>query len=94
MEKKAVAAGEHVTFEPAFERVLAEHFHDAAEGVEFAAVSVFRLVFGEPGFLRSGVDGSEPVGGGLVRAEDAEGVHVAAHDFGQKVGKHVGWRSI
>ncbi len=62
--------------------------------VEFAAVGIFRLVFGEPGFLRSGIDCGEPVGGRLVRAEDAEGIHVAAHDFGKKVREHVGGWSV
>ena len=70
--EQAVAAGKDVAFEPAFERVLAEHLHHAAEDVEFAAVGIFRLVFGKPGLLRSGVDRGEPVGGGFVGAENAE----------------------
>jgi len=31
--------------------VLAQHFHHAPGDIEFAAVRVFRLEFGQPGFL-------------------------------------------
>ena len=48
--EEAVAAGEDVAFEPAFEGVLAEHLHDAAVGGEFAAVGVFGEVAVDPGF--------------------------------------------
>ncbi len=89
-----MTAGKHVAFEPAFESVLAEHLHDAAEDVEFAAVSVFRLEFGKPGFFRSVVDRGEPVGGGFVGSKNAEAGHVAAHHLGQKVGEHVGGGSV
>ena len=65
--KEAVTAGEDVSFEPAFERMLAQHLHHAAGDVEFAAVGIFRLVFGKPGLFRSGVDGGESVGGGFIR---------------------------
>ena len=92
--EEAVAAGENVAFEPAFKRVLAEHLHDASRDVELAAVGIFRLVFGKPCLLRSGVDRREPVGGCFVRAKDPEAAHVAAHDFREKMGENVGWRSI
>ena len=92
--EEAVAAGENVAFEPAFEGVLAEHLHDAAGKVELAAVGVFRFVLREPGFFRSGVNGREAVRGGLVGAEDAEGIHIAAHDFGKKMAKDVGGRGV
>ena len=41
--EEAMPSGEHVAFEPAFERVLGEHLHDAAGGGEEAAVGVLRL---------------------------------------------------
>ena len=41
--KEAVAAGEHVAFEPAFERVLAQHLHHAAVGRDVGAVGIFGL---------------------------------------------------
>src|SRR5260370_33464496 len=87
--KEAVATCEHVTFEPALERVLAEHLHDTPGDVKLAAVGVFLLVFGKPGLLRSSVDCGEPVGGRLIRAEDAERAHIPAHYSGKKVCKHV-----
>jgi len=64
--------------------VLAEHLHDTPETSKLATVSVFLLVFGKPGLLRSSVDCGEPVGGCLIRAEDTEGVHIPAHYFGKK----------
>jgi hypothetical protein len=39
--KKSVPAAEQITFEHAFDGVLAEHFDDAAIGRQFAAVAVF-----------------------------------------------------
>ena len=84
--EEAVAAGEDVAFEPAFEGVLAEHLHDAAVGGEVAAVGVFGLVCRPSRSCRAAfVDGVELVGGGFVRAEDAEAGHVAAHDVAQEV---------
>ena len=82
-----MAAGENVGFEPAFEGVLAEHLHDAAEKVELAAVGVFRFVLGEPCFFGCGVDAVRLIGGGLVRAEDAEVGHIAPHDVAQENGR-------
>ena len=87
--EEAVAAGEDVALEPAFERVLAEHLHHAAVGGDLGAVGVFGLVFGEPGLLASVVDAVEPVGGGFVGAEDAEDCHVAPHDVAQKCARAV-----
>src|SRR5260370_34798879 len=87
--KEAVATCEHVTFEPALERVLAEHLHDTPGDVNLATVSVFLLVFGKPGLLRSSVDCGELVGGCLIRAEDTEGFHIPAHYFGKKVGNNL-----
>src|ERR1700730_10871586 len=75
--EQAMAAGQDITFKPAFEGVLAKHFHDASGGVEFAAVGVFRFVFGEPGLFRSRIDGGEAVRGSFVEAEDAGGNHDA-----------------
>ena len=49
--EEPVAASQNVTFKPAFERVLAQHFHHAPGDIEFAAVGVIRLEFGQPGFL-------------------------------------------
>ena len=81
--EEAVASGEQVAFEHAFHGVLAEHLHDAAVGREFAAVEVFLEIFLDPELLADLVDGVELVGGVLVRAEDAEVVHVGLHDVAQ-----------
>src|SRR5580658_275621 len=92
--KETVAACEHVTLEPPLQRVLAEHFHDASCDVKLTPVGVFRFVFCKPGLLRGGVDRGEPVGSRFVRAEDTEGVHIAAHNFSKKVAKYVRWRCV
>ena len=89
-----MATGENVAFEPTFEGVFAEHFHDAACDVEFATIGIFWLEFGEPGFLGGGVDGGESVGGSFVGTKDAEGMHIAAHNFGEEVAEDVGGRSV
>ena len=75
--EEAVAAGEDVAFEPAFEGVLGEHLHDAAVGGELGAVGVLGEDVGQPGLVGGLVDAVELVGGGFVGAEDAEVGHVA-----------------
>ena len=92
--EEAVAAGEDVAFEPAFEGVLGEHLHDAAVGSDLGAVGVIGEDFGEPGFVAGLVDAVEFVGGGLVGAEDAEVGHVAAHDVAQEAGERGGGRDV
>src|ERR1700722_13630610 len=92
--EEAVAASKNVAFKPALEGVLAEHLHDAARDVEFAATGILRLVLREPCLFRSRIDRREPVRGGFIGAEDTEGSHIAAHYFRKKVSKHVGRRSI
>src|SRR5258708_31954269 len=91
--EETVAASKNVAFEPALEGVLAEHLHDTAGDVEFAAVGIFRLVLREPCFLRSGIDSREPVGSRLIGAEDTEGSHIAAHYRRKKVSVNVGLTS-
>ena len=49
--EEAVAAGEQIAFQPAFERVLGEHFHHAAVGRKLTAVGVFGKVVGKPELL-------------------------------------------
>ena len=46
-----MAARQDIAFCPAFERVLAEHFHDASVGRELAAIGVLGPVAGEPRLL-------------------------------------------
>jgi hypothetical protein len=83
--EEAVATGEQVALEPALERVLGEHLHDAPVGSELAAVRVHRQVAGEPGLLARLVHGIELVGGGLVRAEHAEVAGVELQDVAQEL---------
>ena len=54
--EEAVPAGQQVAFEPALERVLAEHLHDAAVGRQIAAVGVLGEILAEPGLLGDLVD--------------------------------------
>ena len=82
--EESVSAGEKIAFEPAFERVLAEHLHHAAVGRQLAAVGVFGQIVRQPEFLARFVDGVEPVGRVLVGAEDAKVVHVLPHDIAQE----------
>ena len=70
--EQAVAPGEQVALEPAEQRVLGQHLHHAAVARQLAAVGVLRQEVRHPGLLAHLVDGLEPVGGGLVRAEHAE----------------------
>ncbi len=51
---------------------------------KFAAVGVLGEELLDPEFLADFVDGVELVGGGLVRAEDAEVVHVLLHHVAQE----------
>src|SRR5271166_3401732 len=92
--EKAMAAGENVSLKPAFERVLTEYLHNAAEEIKLAAISVVGYVLGKPCFLRGSIDSSQPVGGGLVRSEDAERTHISAHHLGKKVCEHIGRQSV
>ena len=48
--KEAVPTSENVALEPAFECVLAEHFHDPAIGCDFRAVRVLGLDIRRPTF--------------------------------------------
>ena len=76
----AVPAGQQVALQPALAGVLGEHLHDpAAAGqvlVDVEDLAGEHLV----GHL---VDGVEPVGGGLVGAEDPEVVRVVPHHVDQ-----------
>ena len=67
--EEAVPAGEEVAFQPALAKVFAEHLHHPAVGAE---VGVDGLDLGHPDLARDVVDGVEPVGGGLIWAEQAE----------------------
>ena len=60
--EEAVAAGQQVAFQPAFQRVLGEHLHHPAIGRQLAAVGIFRQIVGQPGFLADFVDVVELVG--------------------------------
>ena len=88
--KQCVAPSQDVTFKPAFQCVLAQHFHHTPGNIELAAVGVVPTGLCQPRLFCGGVDGGEPVRGSIVGSEDAEGAHVAAHHFGEEVCKYVG----
>ena len=88
--EEAVAPGEQIALEPAEQRVLRQHLHDAAVARELAAVGVLRQHVGHPGLLAHLVDRLQPVGGGLVRAEDAEARRVVAHHVAQELAERLG----
>ncbi len=88
--KQTVAAGEEVAFEPAFERVFAEHFHHAAVGSDVRAVGVFWLDFGEPRFQGGFVDVLQAIRRVLIGTEHAEAAHVVPHHVAQKFAERFG----
>ena len=81
--EEAMAPGEEIAFEPAEQRVLREHLHDASVARQLAAVGVLRQHVGHPRLLARAVDGLQPVGRRLVRTEDAEACGVVLHDVAQ-----------
>ena len=81
--EEAVPAGEEVALEPALAKMLGEDLHDPA-------VAGKALVGGEglglPGPVGDLEDVVEPVRGGLVGAEEPEGLRVALDPQGQVLG--------
>ena len=69
--EETVAAGEQIALEPALAQVLGEHLHHPPLGRE-ALVGRQPLRFPDP--VRRLEHGAEPVRGGLVGAEEAEGL--------------------
>ena len=88
--EEPVAPGEQVALQPAEQRVLREHLHDAPVARELAAVGVLGQHVRHPGLLARFVDGLQPVGRGLVRAEDAEAGRVVLHDVAQELAERLG----
>ena len=88
--EEAMPAGEQVALEHAFDGVLAEHLHHPAIGGQFAAIGIFREVLGNPELLADLVDVLQLVGCVLVRAEDAEAVHVRFHDVSEESAQRPG----
>ena len=88
--EQAVPAGEQVALQPALAQVLGEHLDHPAVGYE---VLVDRQHLGLPLLAGDLVDGVEPVGRGLVRAEEAEvaGLGVAAWSARAGTGRGPGW---
>jgi len=80
-----VAAREHVAFVPALERVLGEHFQDAAVNRQLTAVGILRQVVSQPQLLAGLVDRVELVRCRLVGTENPERRHVPVHDVAQEV---------
>ena len=70
--EEAVAPGQHIAFEPAFEGMLAQHFHDAAVGRELAAVGILGLDIRRASLFRCFVDAVQLVRCRFVGTEDAE----------------------
>ena len=83
--EETVPASEHIAFEPAFERVFAEHLHHAAIGSDIGAVGILRLDLRQPGFQAGFVNVLQAVGSIFVRTEQTKAVHVVPHDIPQKL---------
>ena len=82
--KEAMTACEEVALEHPFHRALAEHLDYPPVGREFAAVRVFREVFGDPEFLADFIDVVQLVGCVLIGTEDTEAIHVRSHNISQE----------
>ena len=74
--------------------MFAQHFHDATGDIEFAAIGIVRLELGKPGLLGCFVNSLEPVGSGFVGTKDAKRIHVAPHNFGEKLREHGRGRGV
>ena len=83
--EESVPAGQQVAFQPAFERVLAEHLHHAAVGSDVGAIGILGLDRRHPGLETRLVNILQPIGRVLVRAEQTEAAHVVPHDVAQKL---------
>ena len=83
--KEAMPSREQVAFEPAFESMLRQHFHDPAVRAEVAAAAVLGRQPIQPEFAGFLVDRIEFVGGRFIWAEQAEIVRVVPHDVPQQL---------
>ncbi|OIQ69769.1 hypothetical protein GALL_486260 [mine drainage metagenome] len=88
--EEAVPAGKQVAFQPAFQRVLGQHFHHASIGRQLATVGIFRQGVRQPGLLADFIDVVQLVGAVLVGPEHAEVVHVEPHDVAQEAAQRAG----
>jgi hypothetical protein len=70
--EEAMAAGEHVPFEPSFERVFAQHFHDTTGDIEFAPIGIVRLELGKPGFFGRLINPLEPIRRGFIGTKNTK----------------------
>jgi hypothetical protein len=88
--EEPVSAGEQVPFEPTNQRVLGQHFHDAAVARELTAVGIFGQHVGEPGLLARLVYRLQPVRRRLVGAEHTERRRVGAQNIAQEFAQRSG----
>ncbi len=88
--KQAVPAGEEIPFEPAEERVLRQHFHDAPVRRQLTAVGVFWQHVGHPGLLAGAVQGLQSVGRRFIRPEDAEVLRIVLHHIAKELTERLG----
>src|SRR6516164_5958206 len=77
--QETMPSGEQVPFQHSFHCVLAEHLDHAAVGSQFGSIEILGKVFSYPELLTYLIDVLELVGRILVRAKDAETVHVRFH---------------
>ena len=85
--EEAVAAGEQIALQPALAEVLREHLqHPPFRREPLVRGQDLRL----PGPVRGLEDGGEPVRGGLVGAEEAEGLGVARDHVAEKTAENAG----
>ena len=84
------AAGEHVGLEEALALMLGQLLHDLAGTGQQLVVGLIFVKAGIPLLLGHLVGSLQAVGRGLVRAEDAEVVHVLGKDVGSVLTKDAG----
>ena len=78
--EEPVTPGEQIALEPAEQRVLREHLHDAPVARQLAAVGILGEHVCHPDLLARFVHGLQPVGRRLVRTKDAEAGRIVLHD--------------
>ena len=88
--EEPVPPGQQVSLQPAEQRVLRQHLHDAPIDGKLTAVGVLRQHVGHPRLLARLVDGLKPVRGGLVRSKDAEARHVVLHHIAKVLAERLG----
>ncbi|KAG1246468.1 hypothetical protein G6F65_020671 [Rhizopus arrhizus] len=87
--EQAMPTRQHIAFQPAFQCLFTQDFHDAPGGRQVAAVGIAVQHLRHPGLTGGVIDRGQPVAGGFVGPKHAEPVQVHAHHLAQIFAKHL-----